>query len=387
MIAYNRRLLDEYDILDQASAAKSKGLISEEEFKNVQTAYPYRFYTPNYFARGGFFLLTVIICLAVTGMFFLMGVNSEGGAIFIMIMMSLACFGILEWIIYERKVYRAGTDDALAWMGAAFMLIGLGLMSNRLSMSVVLLETFIVTSLCVGRYADAILALVGYTSLLGFILDKMVGSFEPAYYAPVFATTFIPRMAPFAIMLVSILGYSLFTGMRNSQTFRHYHSCMTVLRAATLLSLYLAGNVFIAREVEGSSGLGFIWLSWTAVVPVVYIVIGIRKKDPVFLWLGLAIVAASVFTVRYYYHVLPTETAMILAGSIMVLGSWWLIKYLRVPRHGFTSEAPAEPHILEHIPVETVILAETFNPANQATGAPNRLAGGSGGGGGAGGEF
>ena len=63
-----------------------------------------------------------------------------------------------------------------------------------------------------------------------------------------------------------------------------------------------------------------------------------RKDDFDGARMGLILIAAIVFTVRYYYHVLPAETAMMLGGLIMIAIAYSLIKYLKEPKYGFTDE-------------------------------------------------
>jgi hypothetical protein len=99
------------------------------------------------------------------------------------------------------------------------------------------------------------------------------------------------------------------------------------------------------------------------------------------------LVAGAIFTIRYYYHILPAELAMIIGGCILIAGAYGLIRYLQTPKHGFTSIAPDEPkpHPLQNLPVESLILAETFKSTpTQPSDQPPHFGGGSGGGSGGG---
>ena len=100
---------------------------------------------------------------------------------------------------------------------------------------------------------------------------------------------------------------------------------------------------------------------------------------------GLGLIAATVFTVKYYYTILPVEMEMLIAGAMLIAGSYVLIKYLKIPKYGFTSE-DLYPSKKEAINAEALIIAETFHkqPAIESDGL---YGGGSGGGGGATGEF
>ena len=392
MIAYNRHSLDNRQIKQEAAEALAKNVITEDEYQRILEAHPFKLYSPNIFIRIGLFLLTVLIVSCGLGILMLTDISANDHAIGArMILTGIMALVALELFIHNRGMYRAGVDDALLWTGTSLIYWGiefsLGTFTDITSNGLVL----ILGVWGVWRYADRLMGLVAYGALLSLIFRSMTGS--AAQNAAV----------PFIIMAISAVAYFLFSRMSRNESLRHYHSCLWLLRVAGLLSFYMAGNYFdiehLNETVRSQSGptawveggpiaLAWLWWTFTAIVPIVYIVWGIRKKDTVLLWTGLALVAAAVFTVRYYYHVLPTEAAMIIGGSILIATSYGLIRYLRTPKKGFTSAAPDEPHALENLPVEGLILAETFKSVSpQAVDQSNRFGGGSGGGAGAGGTY
>jgi hypothetical protein len=77
---------------------------------------------------------------------------------------------------------------------------------------------------------------------------------------------------------------------------------------------------------------------------------------------------------------------MVIAGAVLIVLAYILIRYLRIPRNGFTSAPSDEPHPLDTPLVEGLIVAETFQPQQPAD-AGLQFGGGSGGGGGAGGQY
>jgi hypothetical protein len=77
---------------------------------------------------------------------------------------------------------------------------------------------------------------------------------------------------------------------------------------------------------------------------------------------------------------------MVIAGALLIALAYILLRYLRIPRHGFTSAPADEPHPLDTPLVEGLIVAETFQPQQPAE-SGFQFGGGSGGGGGAGGEY
>jgi len=382
MIAYNRQSLDNLQLQTEARDAFEKKIITADEYNRIRIAYPFHFYLPNFFARIGFFILTAIAAACGLGLFVLIGAEGGSDKIFngIMVVYGLLAYGALELFIYNRRFYGSGVDDALLWIGALLVELGIGGNIHPTGQTLLIL---LITLVGMLRYADRVMTLFAYGAFLSLVIINLKDS------APGRA------LLPFMIIGLSIGGYFLFTGLRTKISWRHYRSCLQVLRVATLLSGYAAGNYYIIRELNGMlsghSGpiaLGWLWWMLTAAIPIFYIVKGVRERSPLFLWTGMALVAATIFTIRFYYHVLPAEIAMVIGGVVLISGVYGLTRYLRTPKYGFTAAAPDYPHILENLPVEGLVLAESFSDI--ATPTPDtgvRFGGGTTGGGGAGGQF
>jgi len=385
MIAYDRRSLDNRAIRTKAEQAADQKIITKEECARILEAYPSGLYTPNIFIRIGLFLLTVLASLCCLGLFMLVsGVSGSNSFGIQFIILGLMAYTALEIFIRTHKFYCAGVDDALLWVAGGTILAGINIIADRISPYN---QDLIVLLLAAGgalRYGDRLMTLVAYSALLSLLFHTAIDLGAAAR-----------AILPFGIMLVSVAFYLLSARLANEERLRHYHSCLLLLRVAALLSFYLAGNYYVIRQLnelitttDGPVSLGWLWWLLTAVTPVLYIVKGIQKKDPIFIWTGLMLTAAIIFTVRYYYHVLSPELAMIIGGVMLVTGAYALIRYLQPSKHGFTSASPKEPHILGNLPVEGLILAESFKAAGaQPAGPEVRFGGGSGGGGGAGGEY
>ncbi|MBS1661314.1 MAG: hypothetical protein JST68_09730 [Bacteroidetes bacterium] len=382
MIAYNRESLDNLDIQVQAMEAFDKKLLPAEEYDRIRAAHPYHFYLPNFFVRIGLFILTMIAAACGLGLLLLMGVGSGGFGTIAVIYAALA-YGALELFIHGQKMYGSGVDDALLWLASICFLSGIAAADDfDLHPATLSLITLLVAFICVLRYADRLMTLVAYGALLCLVF------YTAAALGPI-----ARAILPFLIMALSIGFYLLFTSLENKHSLRHYRSCILLLRVASLLSLYAAGNYFVVREANeyishhpGPIALGWLWWLFTILIPIFYIVKGIQKKDALFLWTGMALVTATVFTVRYYYHIMPMESIMIIAGSLLIAGVYAVHRYLRTPKHGFTSAQPDYKHPLTDLPAEAIILAETFkNTPTTTTGV--QFGGGTTGGGGAGGQY
>ena len=101
---------------------------------------------------------------------------------------------------------------------------------------------------------------------------------------------------------------------------------------------------------------------------------------------GIGLIAATIFTIKYYYNVLPMEIEMLIAGTILIAVSYAFIRYLKTPKYGFTSEALSSAQA-QALNVEALIIAETFASQQPNIEGPGLYGGGSGGGGGASGGY
>jgi hypothetical protein len=382
MTAYKPIYLDNRDVREQAGAALSKKIITQEEFDRIYAAYPYNLYTPNFFVRVGLFLLTILAALCCLGLFMLASAGSDKSLGALFIFFGILAYGALELFVHVRGIYRAGIDDALLLIAGLMIVIGTNILSSHTGP---LMESGMILVLAFWgfvRYTDRMMAVVSFAALLCLIFYRLGES--PIGRA----------LLPFVVMAVSVALYLLFTRLSAILRLRFYRSGLVLLRVAALLSFYAAGNYYVVREVNafishhsGAIALGFLWWTLTGLVPILYIVRGVQKKDLVFLWTGLGLVAAAVFTIRYYYHILPAELAMIICGCILIAGAWSLIHYLREPKFGFTSADIDDLAVLDGLPVERVILAESFRPAAGPVDKGVHYGGGTSGGGGAGGGY
>ncbi|MHA4808978.1 hypothetical protein ACX0G9_12770 [Flavitalea flava] len=394
MIAYNRQSLDHRTIQEEAGNALAKKIITAEEHASIREAYPFKLYNPNFWVRIGLFLLTVLGTSCCLGLLLLAGLGNNIGST--LIVYGIIVYGACEYFIRSKSLFRSGADEALLWIASGLLLTGINFLVEEhrsfieLTPTMQSLIVFLLALLGALRYINRLMALVAYGALISLFFNMAIrqGAMGRA-------------LLPFLIMVVAIASYQLFIRLSAVQRLRYYADSLEILRMITLILFYLAGNYYVIRELNaqlsgepgsgsGSSSVNLGWLWWglTGITPIFYIFKGIQKKDPIWLWAGLALVAAAIFTFRYYYHVLPAEWAMIIGGGLLIAAAYRLIRWLRSERHGFTSAMPQETHVLENLPVEGLILAETFQSvAAQPEGPDFRFGGGSGGGGGAGGDF
>ena len=93
----------------------------------------------------------------------------------------------------------------------------------------------------------------------------------------------------------------------------------------------------------------------------------------------------GVLTIRYYHSILPTETALMLGGFVIIAIAWLSIRYLKLPRNGITFETDELKGETESALSSMVISQATSQM--KAPDSSTRFGGGESGGGGAGGSF
>ncbi|RAJ88104.1 hypothetical protein CLV59_101869 [Chitinophaga dinghuensis] len=362
MLAYNKTQLDNQEIIAATEKAYKQGYISAEERNNITEAHPVELYSPNVFMRVGIFVLTMIIAIFSMGLFGLMllsGNASEGTFRGLLFFCGIISYAAAELLIKGKHHYKSGADDALIYFSAICIFYGVLLgthYENEIRTSALVIT--IISVYISLRFADMIATAAAFGGLMWLLYS------------------FIPN--PWVIMIVSLGSYLLAVRLK----YKYYASNALVLQSLALLTLYAAGNYFVVRELTGRT-LSIFWVS-TVLIPLIYLFLGVYKKDRTLLRIGLLLIAAMVFTIRYYHSIAPLEVAMTFAGAGMIAIAYVLLRYLKTPRHGFTSEEDDEEQT-GALQLESLIIAQTFHKSAESDHV--NFGGGTGGGGGASGDY
>ena len=101
----------------------------------------------------------------------------------------------------------------------------------------------------------------------------------------------------------------------------------------------------------------------------------------------MLLAVATVFTIRYYYSIMPVEQVMTAGGMLLVISAYLIIKYLNTPKFGITDKEHAFEPSLDSLQVEALVITETFQQVPAPRDEAFKFGGGSSGGGGATGEY
>ena len=365
------------------------GLLEQAQHTAIEAAHPISYYRPAFWIRVVLFGATLLG--GITGLVFLLLTTSGElnpfayGAVVL-----LACLILLESLINNSHHYRSGVDNALlygALLAWAFLVeyVGRDTISGSLASPTVwmlLLPMLLALLAALVRYADPLVAAASFVAGLALLANILLQS------------TLGRLLLPFGMMAAAAALLLALRRLPARPDYFYYRSAGLVLRVLGLAGLYLAGNYLVVREgnaqLLGGGGpsaqipLAPLFYACTAGIPLVYMVLGLRRHDRLLLTLGLLALAFSLFTLRYYRQVLPPEIAATVGGAVLLLGALAALRYLRAPRHGLTAAADTEA--APHFNLESLVVAQTAH-APTAPAAGFEFGGGHSGGGGAEGSY
>jgi hypothetical protein len=389
MIAYNNLWLANLRLQTELKKDQLKGFISDAEFKAIAEKYPVGFYTPGLFTRIGLFILTCVVISFGDGLLTLFFADSDLSFTFgWMFFMGILTYVALEFMVRTRHHHRSGIDDALLFVSGLLFAVGFTMLFshyNNVYYLPVAGAIFILNLYFSIRFADMFMTAMCCLALLAFV-----------FFGWTRDISFGMATIPFVMMLVAAGLYSLSYVFNKQEKFAAYQNCFIISRVIFLLVLYLAGNYYVVQTLSDQIGsrpggaipFGVFFWVWTIALPFVYLGFGVRNKDATLLRTGLLLIAASVITFRTYYQVLPLDAALAIGGALILGIAYAIIKYLKTPKHGFTYAEPDDTDFMDHLKVESLIVAETFAAAPAAPANDHiRFGGGDSGGGGSSGNF
>lgn len=331
--------------LSQAERWHRRGWLSTQQLAGIRAAYAVDCYRPAWPVRVALFIFT-LISAGMGGS--LAAAMLQPGLVVGALMVFFAAIVALELGIREKRFYHAGPDNALLYLACCAAGFLLGYLYDRIvpvndfdlrnpRLLVLLLIGLGGLVAAVARYADRGAmgaAFVLYLLLvINLLLPWSVGR----------------ALLPFGLMAAAGAAAYLARSPRHATAATYYYeNCRQTLRLLALATLYLAGNYLIVREANASlhgqsqsvdPPLSWLFVAFTAGIPLAYIALGLRRADRLLLTLGLLAVGFSVFTLRFYHSLLPPAIAATLAGAALVIGAAAAIRYLRPSRHGLTSVA------------------------------------------------
>ncbi|MCF0068956.1 hypothetical protein LZD49_00645 [Dyadobacter sp. CY261] len=333
--AYNETWVENLHIQHQAAEWKSKNLLTDEQEEEVIAQFEEKFYRPGIFVKIGLFIFAVVACSFFVGFLslFIYDTGSEIG----FSTLSLLCCGcfvfFLEYLIKTKNLFHSGVDNALLYSAVTAAIVPVFLLFEHAPLWIYCLVALTIVIPATLRYADLLGALAIFGLIFTLLADLMMKF--PLGKA----------LLPFGVMLISA---GIYLVARKS-TDIYYRECRQILEALSLVTFYLGGNYLVVRELNAIiSGLNVsiapqiafapVFYFFTLAIPVAYIAAGLKKANRIIFVIGLLAFAFSVYTYSHYFVALTVSQGLALAGTLMILVSVLLIKYLHTPRYGISDE-------------------------------------------------
>jgi hypothetical protein len=395
MTAYDKTLLDNVYIDEEANRLKQSGFISQEQYKSIHSQLPRLKSQNNLFIRIGFFILGCMLYSSICGFISLLGLGIMDNSYLVFIyLFAIIGFGAKEYMSREMKYFGFGLDDAFILGAILALLIAVGLTFEQNydpNYLAVVLVMAVASSISYLRYLNLSLALLACIGITGSI----------AYL--VFDYLIIGKaILPFFMMLFSGAGYFISKKKLQNLTSPYYCNGLKLAKGFCLILFYLAGNYYVVRELNFSLSedysynsvspeIPFALLFWafTFIIPVVYVVFSLKNKDRIMLWIGFLALCFSFFTFRMYHHVLPPEVALTIGGLVLFAFTYFAIKKTKYKETGITFKADrfTDPNAFANL--QTLVTASQFGlkPEVKAEDSPMEYGGGGFSGGGSSGEF
>jgi len=337
--AYNIDSLNNLNVLRKAKQYCKSGMITKEQWTNIQAAYKSDSFSPNIFIRILLFIAAFVALCGVTALLAIPFISIVEDAIFILcILYGIGSFVLLDLIFVKKlKNYKSGVTEMLLYHSVGFTIGGfIGMTDGNIPFSFIV--SFLVLSVAAIRYIDfvtTVAAILTAASFLFYILAEIGGWAE--------------KLIPFAFIVFFLGTYFIAKKNKKKSELYLWRNCLEILEVFSLLFIYIGGNYLVVRELsvqmmnmmlEAGHDIPFaiVFYSLTVLVPVVYIFLGVRNKDITLIRIGVIALFFTVFTFKYYYSLGHPEITFTIGGLILTGVAIYLLNYLKIIRNGYTRE-------------------------------------------------
>jgi hypothetical protein len=389
IIAYDKTLLDNTYLVEKVNNLKKSGFIDSTQCKTITDNLPTLNSQNNLIIRFGFFLLGCLLYSSICGMISIFA-GSSGKDAFKILIYLFSFIGIagIEFMSRENKQFGYGVDDAFLLGAQILFFVAIGTTTNE-NFLVIYLAITIIATISYLRYihlSSALLACIGLTGSLAYLM------FEYG--------TIGKSILPFVMMAFSALLYFLSKKVITNLKLPYYSKGIELVNSFSLTLFYLSGNYMVVRElsilllkkdIPSTQEIPFaiFFYVFTLIVPVCYLVFSILKKDKPMLWIGFLALSFSIYSIRYYHHILPLEVALTFGGLALFAFTYFSIKKIKTNETEITFLRDRFSDSNSLLNIETLIVTSQFGlkPEIKPKDSPMDFGGGGFSGGGSGGEF
>jgi len=387
MIVYDTKKLDNETLVDEADTLYKGGFISKEQKKFIEKELPVLKSQSNILVRIGFFLLGSLLYSSICGMISLFGLSSEN------VYFQICCyiFAVVGFVgaefLAKQEYHNHGLDDA--FILGAISCLGIAIAVTTEGYEAVIAFFMAAASFFMFlRYLHLLSMLVFCMSVTAFLFFEM---FEFGDVGK--------AILPFVAMIFAGVFYFITKNKIKKLNQNFYYNGLLLANSFCLVLFYFSCNYLIVRELseellgtEVKPGtdipFAFFFYAFTFIVPVIYLVQALKTKDRIMLWLSFLAIAFSIYTIRFYYSVLPIEVALTVGGIILFAIAYFSIKKLKEKESELTFKPDRINHSDNFLNAEALVVASTFGMKPEVkTTSPMEFGGGGFSGGGSDGSF
>ena len=381
MIVYDKELLENTFLLEEAKRLNDQGFVSKAQLAEIKKQLPVLKSHNNLLIRIGFFILGCLLFSSLTGVIALVTMSLIQSHFWI-IMLIYTILGIAasEFLAKEQHQFGFGLDDAfiLGFQGCFCATIGIAFDSPLVAFMAL---AFIGFAACI-RYVHTLsilLSLIGITGTICYAVIEL----------KIVSSSFLP----FILLFLALIFYFIYSKVTSSNKHNYYKNAILLLQGFSLLLGYFSMNYLVVRQLsESLLGLtiakgqdipfAFLFYGFTFLIPVFYIVYSLYSKDRLLLIIGFLTFGFSIYTIRFYYHILPVEAALLLCGVLLFTIAYLAIKKLKDKETGLTFKAArgSETDILTNLEALIVTTQIDLKPMESQSKMPFGGGGFSGGG-------
>jgi len=387
MIVYDKNLLDNLGLVEEAKSLQSAGFISKEQKDLIKKELPAFKRQSNILVRLGFFLLGSFLYISVCGVISLVGLSGER------IFFEICCyiFAIVGFagaeFLANQNYYEHGLDDA--FILGALLNVGFAIGITTEGYEIVIAFFVAIASFFMyKRYLHLVSMLIFCISVSALL-----------FYAMFEFGAIGKAVLPFVTMLFATGFYFFTKNLTNKLTESYHYKGLLWANTFCLILFYLSCNYLVVRELSaellGNEVLpgqdipfSYFFYAFTFIVPAVYLVQALRTKDRIMLWISFLAIAFSIYTIRFYHSVLPIEVALTLGGMVLFTIAYFSIRKLKNNEVGVTFKPDRINNSNAFLNAEALIVASTFGLKPEVkTESPMEFGGGGFSGGGSDGSF
>lgn len=393
MIVYNKTDLDQTFLVSEAENIKNSGFITKEVFNTISKEVPTLKTQDNLLIRICLFLLGGIVYGSICGVLALFISDTDNfDDNFKILVFFYPIFGFVVadlLLAKEAKFFGNGIDDAAILGTQLSLACGVAIVTDG-NYFIIGIIVFLTSLFCYLRFLNLpsiVVTCLSFTYVLGsFMLDYI---------------NYGKSLLPFIFIILSALIYFFSIKLESKLDKPYYNSGLVFIKTFCLLLFYLAGNYFVVRTLSfelredyysnEDPEISLAWFFWifTFIVPIVYLVLGIKNRNKIMLWIGFLALGFSLFSFRVYHHVLPPEVALTLGGLLLFAVAYFSIKKLKNKEEGLTFKADCFESSNSFLQLEVIASAAQFGikPEVATPESPMEFGGGGFSGGGSGAEY